>query len=411
MSFSIKGKYAEAMVYTDLVEQEAMKQVHNMLNQPITENTKVAMMPDIHAGKGATIGTTIKFQGENVEDWKISPNVVGVDLGCGIAMIPLKEEEIDLELLDKVVSKWIPAGHSVNETVTQKNRDFVEQSVLGKLKTPLDDKTQARIIASLGTLGGGNHYIELGRDETGLLWLSVHSGSRNLGVQVAKAYQEKAEKYLESLYLGDTKAIIAELIQQGQHQEIQGELQKRKEEVKGLQKDLAFLSPEDVQDYLHDSKLAQDYAAENRSAMLEEIISRMGLTKQSFSFDSVHNYVDVEQKTIRKGATSARSGQLLVIPLNMRDGSLICVGKGSEAWNHSAPHGAGRVLSRSAARKELSLEEYQKQMEGVHTSSVGSSTIDEAPNAYKPKEEILRNIKETVTVVRTVKPIWNFKAH
>lgn len=282
---------------------------------------------------------------------------------------------------------------------------------MGKLKTPLDDKTQARIIASLGTLGGGNHYIELGRDETGLLWLSVHSGSRNLGVQVAKAYQEKAEKYLESLYLGDTKAIIAELIQQGQHQEIQGELQKRKEEVKGLQKDLAFLSPEDVQDYLHDSKLAQEYAAKNRSAMLEEIISRMGLTKQSFSFDSVHNYVDVEQKTIRKGATSARSGQLLVIPLNMRDGSLICVGKGSEAWNHSAPHGAGRVLSRSAARKELSLEEYQKQMEGVHTSSVGSSTIDEAPNAYKPKEEILRNIKETVTVVRTVKPIWNFKAH
>lgn len=371
----LKGKYTNAKVFTDNIEETAVGQVIGMISDKLSEDTQVRIMPDVHAGKGSTVGTTIKFK-----DGKITravPNVVGVDIGCGIFMTKLADvdvTEVDFEKLDEVVNKYVPSGFGTHQTEQPRGRELAE-----KLRLELDEKKIGHIARSVGTLGGGNHYIELAQTEEGELWLSVHSGSRNLGLQVAQSYQKIAEANFKEGLLEATN------------------------------KDLAYLEGQDLDDYLHDMVIAQDYAKWNRARMISAILTNMGW-KQADVFDSIHNFISVEEGIIRKGATSAREGERLVIPLNMRDGSLICEGLGNEDWNFSAPHGAGRVLSRSKARKELDLDEYIEQMKDVYTTSVQYSTIDEAPNAYKPAHEIIDNIKDTAKVIHHLKPLYNFKA-
>lgn len=403
----IKGKNGVAKVFTDLIEATAKEQVKNMLDNEITESTVVRIMPDVHAGKGSTIGTTIKMP-ENFADWKVSPNVVGVDVGCGILMYKLAEKSIDLEILDNFANELIPTGFKVHNK--PQDEDYTN-SLISQLNVKADAD---RIAKSLGTLGGGNHFIELGQDENGDYWLSVHSGSRNLGVQVASQHQEIAETE-ENI---DIEKIINELKAQGRHNEIQSTLEKLKalSTDKTADKTLSYVQGEDLMKYLHDMKLAQGYAKKNRETMLDILVSALGLTVVD-SFDSIHNFIEYEERDgeiingiIRKGATSAKEGERLVIPLNMRDGSLIARGKGNKDWNESAPHGAGRMMSRNQARKELSLESFKEQMSGIHSTSVVKSTLDEAPDAYKPAEVIKENIKDTVDVVHIVKPVWNFKA-
>lgn len=369
--FKISGKNAEAKIFTDSVEEQALNQIYGMLNHPVTSNTQVAIMPDVHAGKGSTIGTTIRLSSHQ-EEWKVSPNVVGVDIGCGMMSYKIKEKNIDLKKLDETITRVIPAGFSVHKKSL--NQELVEE-ILSQLSYEIDQKGQLRIEKSLGSLGGGNHFIELAKDENKDLWLTVHSGSRNLGVRTADTHQKLAEK----TSLSDNRI-------------------------------LAYLEGDLLKDYIADMTLTQQFAHLNRKYMLNRITEAMDFTVID-EFDSIHNFIDVEQGIIRKGATSAQNGERLIIPLNMRDGSLICRGKGNEEWNFSAPHGAGRTMSRLAARQKIDFSIYEAQMKNVYSSSIRKSTIDEAPDAYKPYQSIVENIGDTVEILHHIKPIYNFKAH
>lgn len=407
----IKGGNTEAKVYTDILEKTAEEQIKNMLDHEITKNTQVRIMPDVHAGKGSTIGTTIKLS-EDFADWKVCPNIVGVDVGCGIFMYKLADKNIDLKKLDEVVNQFVPAGFNVH----QDPQDYqFSKHALDNLTINIAPNSRERIHQSLGTLGGGNHFIELGVDEDGSYWLSVHSGSRNLGVKVAGEHQKKAIKILKDNQV-NLKQLIKDLKAEGRHSEIQAAIAKAKKETPVINHEveiMAYLEGQDLKDYLKDMDLAQEFASKSREIMLNIIVDAMEFEVVD-KFDSVHNFVEhdnFKNGIIRKGATSAKVGERLVIPLNMRDGALICVGKGNEDWNESAPHGAGRVLSRMKAREQLDLEEFKTQMGDVYTTSVGENTIDEAPGAYKPAEAIIDNIKPTVDILHIVKPVYNFKAH
>lgn len=403
----LNGKNGQALVYTDLIEETAIGQIIQMLNHPITEHTEVRIMPDVHAGKGATIGTTIQLS-DDKSLWKVSPNITGVDLGCGMMSYRLYDKHLDLPKIDDAISKHVPSGHSVHQKAPSPNE--IERLLEG---LTFDLKKPQHILNSLGTLGGGNHFIEVAQDDEGYYWLTVHSGSRNLGVQVATHHQNKAIRLLNDGQDG-RKALIDRLKRDGLAHLIEQELQKQKQadDPYANRPDLAYLSDSDLDDYLSDVKIAQTFAHLNRKAMLDNIVKHAGLSiDPSQTFDSVHNYIDVEKGIIRKGATDASEGLRLIIPLNMRDGSLICVGKGNTDWNFSAPHGAGRILSRSQAKKELSIDQYVAQMENVYTTSVGAETLDEAPNAYKPMDAIIDNIGDTVDILHHIKPVYNYKAH
>lgn len=407
----INGKNVEVKIFTDLLEDTAREQIQNMANHEITKGTQVRIMSDVHAGKGSTIGTTIKLA-ENFADWKVCPNVVGVDAGCAIMMYKLADKNIDLEDLDNKVNSLIPSGFNIHNKA---QNEELTQRLLNTLTFKIEGDKVDRIHKSLGTLGGGNHFIELGKDEIGDYWLSVHSGSRNLGVQVASIHQDVAIKELERKEVNISE-VIENLKKEGRHKEISDTVKMLKanqieltKEVKGL----AYLEGELLKNYLVDMIVAQEYAHNSRKTMLDIIVKAMGFNVVD-KFDSVHNFVEhdnYKNGIIRKGATSAKSGERLVIPLNMRDGSLICIGKGNKDWNESAPHGAGRMMSRSKANKEIKLTEFQAQMEGIYSSSVSEATLDEAPDAYKPAEVIIENIKDTVDIVHIVKPVYNFKAH
>lgn len=407
----ITGKHVTAKVFTDLLEDLAGSQIQEMTDHEITKGTQVRIMSDVHAGKGSTIGTTIKLP-DNFEDWKVSPNVVGVDIGCSIMMYKLRDKNIDLKVLDDVVNSLIPAGFNVHDNPQDLN---LTKDLVNKLTFKIEGKRLDRVHKSLGTLGGGNHFIELGVDENGDYWLSVHSGSRGLGVQVAGLHQDVAIKKLKDDKI-DMKAVIDELKAEGRHSEIQATVAKLKKEYPVITKEmetLAYIQGEDLKAYLKDMDIAQKYASASRAKMLDIIVDAMGFEVID-QFDSVHNFIEHDNFTngmIRKGATSAKKGERLVIPLNMRDGSLICVGKGNEDWNNSAPHGAGRMMSRAQARRELSVDDFKAQMGDVYSSSVGDSTIDEAPDAYKPAEVIMSQIEPTADILHIVKPVYNFKAH
>ena len=397
--FEVKGKYASAIVYTDIADQNSVSQVLELCNQEIAKGQKIRMMPDIHAGAGCTIGTTMTL-GD-----KIIPNLVGVDIGCGMLVSVLREKEVDLEKLDGVIHQYVPAGFSVRETV----HDFAKNTHIHGLRC-VSRVNINRAEKSIGTLGGGNHFIELNRDDDNTLYLVIHSGSRHLGVEIATYYQELAYEELCSCPKEKVNALIARLESEGRQREIESELKKLKDNLQTkIPKHLAYVQGKAYDDYIHDMRIAQEYAEFNRKAIADTIIEKMGLHVDD-RFSTIHNYIDLDNMILRKGAVSAREGEKLIIPINMRDGSLICTGKGNPDWNCSAPHGAGRLMSRSAAKDNFSVEEFAYEMAGIYTTSVGRDTLDECPMAYKPMESILQNITDTVTVEKIIRPVYNFKA-
>ena len=393
----LRGKYADAKVFTDVVDQESISQVIGLLNQPYAAGSRVRMMPDIHAGAGCTVGTTM-----TITD-KVCPNLVGVDIGCGMETVLLKDKRIELQKLDKLIRSEIPSGFAIRN----KPHRYADQIDLQQLRCAKYVDLQ-RAEKSIGTLGGGNHFIEANVDEDGKLYLVIHSGSRRLGLEIANYYQNEAFKALNDRK-AETDALIAELKQQGREREIETVLQELKARPVNVPKTLAYLEGHLLENYLHDMAIAQRYADLNRKAMMDTILKGMGL-KAADRFTTVHNYIDLQAGILRKGAVSAREGERLLIPINMRDGSLICIGKGNADWNHSAPHGAGRLMSRSQAKQSFTVHEFKKQMQGIYTTSVGQATLDECPMAYKSMEDIVDNIGPTAQIERIIKPIYNFKA-
>lgn len=401
----VKGKYNSAKVFTDSVDEKSLQQIQTLCNQEFTSETKIRLMPDVHAGAGCTIGTTM-----TIKD-KIVPNLVGVDIGCGMETLCIKaDSEVSKNFngaeLDKIIRKNIPSGFNIRKFP----HGFVEQVDWEKIKGHYNKK---RAWLSLGTLGGGNHFIEADRDDEGNLYIVVHSGSRHAGLEIANYYQELAWRQLNGNCESDCKQLIEQLKAEGRTQEIQEKLAELKAQVvTNIPKDLAYLSGEFFDDYINDMKIMQHFALLNRKAMIQVICIGLHVKEEDIieQFTTIHNYIDTDNMILRKGAVSAQKGEKLLIPINMRDGSIICVGKGNEDWNCSAPHGAGRVMSRKKARENLSLEEFKAEMSGIWSSTVNLDTIDEAPMAYKSMDDILANINPTAEILKIIKPIYNYKA-
>ena len=397
--FEIKGQFATAKCFATQVEDAAIEQVRTMCNTAFTEGSQVRIMPDVHAGKGCTIGTTMTIRD------KVVPNVVGVDIGCGMYTVPLGADELDLARLDDACHA-IPSGFAVWDG-RKKRFDLQQLACYRELKDT------RRIERSIGTLGGGNHFIEVDRAQDGTNYLVIHSGSRNLGTQVASYYQKLAIDMHSGMapYFEERDQLIARYKAEGRRNEIQRALKRLKVERKAtdVEPDLCWLEGERMASYLHDVALCQDYARLNRQTMAELIVQMAGLDAGE-GFHTIHNYIDTDEMILRKGAIAAHAGELVLIPLNMRDGSVLARGRGNADWNYSAPHGAGRVMSRTAARQQLSLDEYRAQMAGVYTTCVVEATLDEAPGAYKSREDIIGPISEAVDIVDELRPIYNFKA-
>ena len=399
--FEIKGKVNTAICYATVVEDEAIEQIRRMCDYSFTEGSKIRIMPDVHAGKGCTIGTTMTVAGKAV------PNVVGVDIGCGMYTVELGKAAVDFEKVDEA-AHFIPSGMNIWEGRT-------ERFDLESLRCYRELKNTKWLERSLGTLGGGNHFIEIDEASDGTKYLVIHSGSRNLGKQVAEWYQQLAIDLHKGIgeYLEASEELIRTLKEQGRKGEIQQALKNLKwEKYNGepdMPADLCYLEGKYLEDYLHDVEICQRFARRNREKMAEVLLERTGMSGSN-AFHTIHNYIDTEEMILRKGAIAARQGEKVLIPINMRDGSVLAVGKGNPDWNYSAPHGAGRVLSRTMAKKSLSLEEYQETMKGVYTTSVNESTLDEAPMAYKSLADIIDVIRESVDVIDVMKPIYNFKA-
>ena len=394
----LQGKFTAAKVFTDVVDNESISQVINLLNQPYVSESKVRMMPDIHAGAGCTIGTTMTIRD------KICPNLVGVDIGCGMETIRIKESYIEPQKLDKVIRNGIPSGFEIRPSPHR----YAQEIDLSELHCAKNVNVD-RAYNSIGTLGGGNHFIEANKDSEGNIYIVVHSGSRHLGLEIANFYQEAAYKSLTSYSKEEIEAVIESLKSEGRQTEIQSVLKDMKSKKSPVPKPLAYVEGDLFKQYIHDMRIAQRFAELNRQAMMDVIVKEMGFHVVE-QFTTIHNYIDTENMILRKGAVSAQRGERLLIPINMRDGSLLCTGKGNEDWNFSAPHGAGRLMSRNAAKETFTVSEFKKQMEGIYTTSVGRSTLDECPMAYKGMDDIVNNIEPTVTIDAIIKPIYNFKA-
>lgn len=367
----VKGKYNTAKVFTDNLDQTAAGQIRELCNQEFVKDSKIRIMPDTHAGAGSTIGTTM-----TIKD-KVVPNMVGVDIGCGMLVHRLKDKSVDFEKLDKIIRRSVPSGFNIRKVPHEYNKYLNLRDL--KCSEKVDLK---RASLSIGTLGGGNHFIEMNKNEAGNIYLVIHSGSRHLGKQIADIYQARAIK--------ERKSSVGY----------------RKDE---FNRALAYVEGQAFDDYIHDMNIAQKFADYNRKAMAQVIIDKMGFTVIDH-FTSIHNYIDLEQMILRKGAVSAKKDEVIIIPINMRDGSIIATGKGRVDWNLSAPHGAGRLMSRTEAKRVLSLKDFQKSMKGIFTTSVSTRTLDEAPSAYKPIAEIIANIKDAVDINKIIRPIYNYKA-
>ena len=397
---TINGKHNAAIVYAGNIEDTAHEQLKAVCDAPYLADCKVRVMPDVHAGKGCTIGTTMTIHG------KVVPNMVGVDIGCGMYTVKLEDKSIDFNELDATIRKHIPSGRAVRSDVHQ----FAEQVDLNKLQmASMCDIDRA--YRSIGSLGGGNHFIEVDKDNDEHLYLVIHSGSRHLGVQVADYYQDAAYWQLSGKKKQNINAVIAELKAQGRHKEISETVKKLKVDLteSEIPRDMAYVSGLLFDDYIHDMRITQHFAMLNRKAMADEIIRNMRLTVAD-EFTTIHNYIDTDAMILRKGAVSAKAGEQLLIPINMRDGSLLCVGKGNPDWNQSAPHGAGRLMSRKKAKEKLDLGDYRDAMSGIFSTCINNGTLDEAPMAYKSMDAILKHIAPTVNVVKVIKPVFNFKA-
>ena len=396
---TIQGLYNTAVCYTPELEELAANQIKAVCDQAEFAGCKIRIMPDVHAGKGCTIGTTMTIQD------KIVPGMVGVDIGCGMETVELAEHEIDFDKLDALIRKEIPYGREVRDTLHALNAEID----LTQLRCA-DQVNLNRAMRSIGTLGGGNHFIEVDRSEDGRLFLIVHSGSRHLGTEVAEYYQNEGRRALWGGANYQVQEVIAQLKAEGRFKEIQKTISALREEHElSIPKDLAYVEGKLFEDYIHDMKITQQFAMLNRKAMVDVIMMGMGFTAVE-SFTTIHNYIDTDAMILRKGSVSAMAGEKLLIPINMRDGSLICVGKGNQAWNCSAPHGAGRLMSRRAAFNALSMEEFKREMEGIYTTCVLPDTLDESPMAYKSMDEIIDQIGPTAEIVERIRPVYNFKA-
>ena len=395
----IKGKINTAICYASVIEEEAIEQIRRMCDYEFTAGSRIRIMPDVHAGKGCTIGTTM-----TVTD-KAVPNIVGVDIGCGMYTVNLGKRDIDFAKLDEA-AHFIPSGMNVWEG-RQEHFD------LEQLRCYRDLNDTKRLERSLGTLGGGNHFIEIDESADGVKYLVIHSGSRNLGKQVAELYQKLAVELSKGKeeYFKKRDEIIRALKEQGRKKEIQAALKQIKWERKEsmIPEDLCFLYGPYLEDYLHDVEVCQRFARRNREKMAEILLERTDIAAGE-AFHTIHNYIDTEEMILRKGAIAAHAGEKVLIPINMRDGSVLAVGKGNAEWNYSAPHGAGRIMSRKAAKDKLSLEEYRETMKGIYTTSVNEATLDEAPMAYKSLDDIIDVIRDSVDIIDVMKPVYNFKA-
>ena len=397
----IKGKVNTAICYAKVIEDEAIEQIRRMCDYPLTEGSKVRVMPDVHAGKGCTIGTTM-----TVTD-KVCPNIVGVDIGCGMYTVELAEKELNLEAIDEACH-FIPSGKQVWD-------GRKERFDITGLRCYRELRDSRRMERSLGTLGGGNHFIEVDRASDGTYYLVIHSGSRGLGKQVAEIYQALAIDLHSGKeeYFRQRDEIIRTYKEQGRRSEIQNAIKELfrsfEKKTSDIPEDLCWLYGTYLEDYLHDVEICQQFACRSREKMAEIILERAGLTGVS-SFHTIHNYIDVEERILRKGAIAAHKGEKVLIPINMRDGSVLAVGKGNPDWNDSAPHGAGRIMSRTRAKETLDMAAYREAMAGIYTTSVNESTLDEAPMAYKSLSDIIDVIRDSVDVIDIMKPVYNFKA-
>ncbi len=400
------GKYGIAKAFATNIEKGAVDQIMNLMNQDFLKGSKVRIMPDVHQGVGCVIGFTAQMGDKTI------PNIVGVDIGCGMLTIKLGKLHIDFEKLDEIIKIYIPSGRD-----THTERKYVFEK-LNHLHCYRDLKDTKRIERSIGTLGGGNHFIELGVDSKDNKYLIIHSGSRNLGKQVAEIYQRLAVDLCSGKgeYFQRKEQLIGEYKSSGKRKEIKAALRALEEEYKGLDpkypKELCYLTGSYREKYLHDMRIAQEYAVLNRETMAEIILEKL-FNKRLEDLDyfhTIHNYIDFRDNIIRKGAIAAYEGERVIIPINMRDGSILAVGKGNEDWNFSAPHGAGRVKSRTESKEAFNMEDFKRSMEGIYSTSVRESTLDESPFAYKPIGEIMKNLHETLEVIDIIKPIYNFKA-
>ncbi|NLA70579.1 MAG: RtcB family protein [Clostridiales bacterium] len=357
----IKGKYNTAICFTSELAETSSNQIQIMCDEKAFKDNKIRIMPDVHAGKGCTIGTTM-----TITD-KVVPGMVGVDIGCGMETVKIAETEIDFKRLDALIHSTIPSGqkvrkepHSYNSHIDLNELNCASHVNLERAKN------------SIGTLGGGNHFIEVDRSKSGELYIVIHSGSRHLGYEVANYYQNQGQKI-------------------------------------DISKDLSYIEGQLFDNYIEDMHIVQHFATLNRKAMMDEILAEMNYTKVD-EFTTIHNYIDTDSMILRKGSVSAKDGEKLLIPINMRDGSLICIGKGNPNWNFSAPHGAGRLMSRTQAFANLSLEKFREEMQGIYSTCVKQKTLDESPMAYKSMSEIVEQIEPTAEIVEQIKPIYNFKA-
>ena len=405
--FEITGKYGTAKVYATTVEDECVSQIYGFMNSPVVEGCNIAIMPDTHAGKGSCIGFTQMINNENP---RVNPNMVGVDIGCGMLVLKISAEagkiffnKPGLEKFDKIMHTKVPSGMAHRKTLHKFAKDFTE------IKNLIADADYDKELFAMGSLGGGNHFVEIDTDENGDYYIVIHSGSRHLGIAVAKYWENKAVEY----HKNNSKLkndLINKLKREGREKDIQAEIAKIPTVI--VSKDLSYLEGADVDGYLHDMKICQEFARLNREAMLDVLVEEMGIKKRHIldKFCTIHNYIDIENGILRKGAISLQKDESAIIPINMEYGSLIVTGKGNPDWNFSGPHGAGRLMSRSKAKETLKMEDFKNAMKDIYTTSVCVSTIDEAPMAYKSADEILENIKENAEVISVIKPIYNFKA-
>lgn len=393
---------SDCKIYAKIIEEKANNQIQTLISQPAFSSAKIRIMPDVHAGAGCVIGFTADM-GD-----KIIPNIVGVDIGCGMLVAKLKQKasEINFAEVDEAIHRYVPAGFGIHE------KPVMTMPIIKTLLCYDDLQNHERFEASIGTLGGGNHFIEIDRDDYDDAYLVIHTGSRNLGKQVCMYYQKLAEEL--SVNIGRAVNDAVDMLKKAhKEQDIQTEVEKLKAELreKVVPKELSYLTGGSRYEYLHDMDICQRYACANRITILDRIIEHTSLDyDENECFETVHNYISFDDNIIRKGAVRANAGERLIIPMNMRDGSLICIGKGNPDWNCSAPHGAGRIMSRAQAKRDLTMEEYKNSMDGIFTTSVDGSTLDEAPMAYKPMEAIVDCIGDTVEIEKVIKPIYNFKA-
>ena len=404
----IKGDFNEAEVFTENIDKETISQIKQLLDQEFVKNSNIRVMPDCHKGAGCVIGTTM-----TIKD-KIVPNLVGVDIGCGVLCVELSDIKLDLEKIDDFIKNKIPHGFKINNKAVVDYLDEISKvRCIDKIPKKIEEFNRA-----LGSLGGGNHFIEIDKDENDNKYLVIHSGSRNLGLQVANYYQNvgyESLNYISDEYEIKAKELIESYKSSGKKKKIEKDLKTLKESFRvksKVPKDLCYVEGKDLEDYLHDMDIVQKYATKNREIMARRIVEFMGLDYDKLNkFESIHNYIEVEKGFLRKGAISAYEGEDLLIPINMRDGVIIGKGKGNPNWNFSAPHGAGRILSRAEAKNKIHMNDYKETMKDIFTTCVNVKTLDEAPQAYKPIEEIINNIYDTVEITKIIKPIYNFKSN